>query len=165
MFPGEPVTLRGIARDTIGRELPDDSFVWRLDGEPIAVGNGASALLPPGERQLSLQATASNGLSGQASITLQVPGPDGDGDGVPDEQDSCPNSLPGSLVTVADCPTDVENRLDGNGCALEELVNTTLEQNGREALVELLKVLRKNDQLDKTEVKAIKKCVIEEDGD
>jgi hypothetical protein len=159
----EPVILRGAARDAAGVELSGDSFVWELNGEPIAVGNSISAALPPGEQQLSLVVTADNGMSEQVSVILNVAGSDSDGDGIADENDSCPDSLPGSVVIVADCPTQVENFLYNNGCSLEELVNTALNQGGRQGLIEMLQAMRKRGELDHQDQKVIKRCVREDD--
>jgi len=160
---GASITLRGSAHDAAGQALPGDDFVWQLDGLPIAVGNEVPAFLGAGEQRLELLVTAENGLTGRAEVLLDVQESDGDGDGVPDDEDLCPDSIPGSLVTVASCPTAVENRILTTGCSLEEVVNGTLEQEGREGLIDLLHAMRKSGELDKEEAKAVKKCVREDD--
>ena len=83
--------------------------------------------------------TEDTGLTGQAPVMLDVPDRDSDSDGVPDDEVLCPDSIPGGLVTVADCPTQVENRVSATGCALAAVINQTLEQEGRESQLILLK--------------------------
>lgn len=160
---GDSITLRGSAHDAAGRALSGNGFVWQLDGLPIAIGNQVLAVLGAGEQQLELLVTGENGLTGQAAVMLDVEDGDSDDDGVPDDEDFCPDSVPGALVTVASCPTQVENRILATGCSLEEVINETLEQEGRDSLVQLLHDMRKSGELDKAEAKAIKKCVREDD--
>ena len=160
---GQAVILRGMAWAPGGISLPGDDFVWSLNGELIATGNLVSALLEPGEHQLSLLATSTNGLSGESFVTLRVAEPDRDGDGVADDDDSCPDSVPGSLVTLADCPTEAANVLYADGCSLEELVNASLSRDGRDGLIDFMKNLRKGGQLPKADQKSIKKCVREDE--
>jgi hypothetical protein len=160
---GEALHLRGTARNTKGEALPAERFRWQLNGETIAIGNPVAATLEAGEQQVSLLVADDNGMIGQASVALNVAGSDADSDGVPDDEDSCPTSAPGSLVTVADCPTEVENVLYDNGCSLEEQVNDSLSRGGRDGLIALLKRLRKDGDLSQQDQKLLKKCVREED--
>jgi hypothetical protein len=62
---------------------------------------------------------------------IQVVGPDADDDGVPDDQDHCPDSVLGGTVdingTAAGGDTGVPNTsVDRHGCSLQDLVNDAL---------------------------------------
>ena len=57
------------------------------------------------------------------TITNVSVGPaDTDGDGIPDDQDSCPNSDLSSTVTVNGNDTGVTNSLQSNGCTIMDLI-------------------------------------------
>ena len=47
---------------------------------------------------------------------------DGDGDGVPDGEDACPNSDLRETVFVGTCDTGVPNHLFENGCTMADLI-------------------------------------------
>ncbi len=47
---------------------------------------------------------------------------DDDGDGVPDEEDDCPDSDLSSTIVIDGCDTGVENQLLGDGCTLADLI-------------------------------------------
>lgn len=52
--PGEPLTLRGRAVDTLGNALPDDRLLWNVDGEPVGMGSAVSVFLDEGVREIAL---------------------------------------------------------------------------------------------------------------
>lgn len=52
--------------------------------------------------------------------------PDSDGDGVPDDQDQCPDSVVTPTVWVGRCDSGVPNRTDEYGCTLADKVNAAL---------------------------------------
>ena len=47
---------------------------------------------------------------------------DSDGDGIPDDQDACPDSIMGETVIIGDCNSGVVNFLFPDGCTLADLV-------------------------------------------
>ena len=157
----EAFALLGSARNTAGSALPADSFVWSIDGEPTATGNPVSLSLDQGEQVLGLEVAGANGLTGSTSLVLNVAGTDRDGDGIDDDVDSCPDSVPGAVVVLDECETQVENRLLDNGCSLEEIVNTSLGEDGRDGLIALMQSMRKAGELDKQDQKQLKQCVRE----
>lgn len=53
---------------------------------------------------------------------------DSDGDGVPDSQDACPNSILTETVILAGCDSGVENLLFEDGCTLSDLIEVILNE-------------------------------------
>ena len=47
---------------------------------------------------------------------------DADGDGIPDDEDGCPDSDLGATVVIDSCNSGVANALDPNGCTIADLV-------------------------------------------
>ena len=47
---------------------------------------------------------------------------DGDGDGIPDDADDCPNSDLSTTVVIDSCNSGVSNALDANGCTIADQV-------------------------------------------
>jgi hypothetical protein len=48
--------------------------------------------------------------------------PDSDGDGIPDDEDACPNSIMSETVVIEDCDSGVVNILFDDGCTLADLI-------------------------------------------
>jgi hypothetical protein len=72
--------------------------------------------LSPGDHTLVAQAVSAEGKTSSASVRLQVvEAADRDGDGIPDEQDRCPEQT-GSLEAEG-CPTATSADRDGDGVA------------------------------------------------
>jgi hypothetical protein len=70
-FPyGSRIPLRASAGDLERVQLPDDDYIWSLDGEVIALGHDTKAILPPGEHLLEL--TVVNGHQQMATRTVAV---------------------------------------------------------------------------------------------
>jgi hypothetical protein len=117
---GEPQTFTGIARDPQGFALPDDGFIWMLDGEAVGVGNPLELRPEPGDRVLTLLVEGDNGLAGEATREFVVSDFDSDGDGVPDNADACPASPQIATVIVGECVAEAENRILMDGCTVTE---------------------------------------------
>lgn len=64
------------------------------------------------------------GTPGDVLIMTNAPAqlPDSDGDGVPDEEDDCPDSDLGASIVIAECDTGVENLLLDAGCAMADVI-------------------------------------------
>lgn len=68
---GVPTTYTGDAFDVEdGGVLPEEAFVWLVDGEPVADGRSASFPLEYGVHTITLVAGDSQGLDGEASIQV-----------------------------------------------------------------------------------------------
>ena len=48
--------------------------------------------------------------------------PDSDGDGIPDDEDACPDSIMGETVVIGECDSGVANILFEGGCTLSDLL-------------------------------------------
>jgi hypothetical protein len=123
---------------TVG--LPEPGVVYTLD--LIGTGMGPFTVDITTEdadgnilSQESFGGDASPGVTTSQAITLaedgtvtldgMEPGPlpgDIDGDGVPDDEDGCPNSDLNATVIIAGCETGIENLLFDNGCTLSDQV-------------------------------------------
>ncbi len=67
------VLLQGTAYDVEEATLPDNNFLWTLDGSTIlGVGKQLQVVLPNGRHTLTLTALDSDGASGSTSMTIYV---------------------------------------------------------------------------------------------
>ena len=67
------------------------------------------------------------GVSGSPGVWSMVDsGEDDDGDGVPDNDDACPNSIADSTVVIGGTETGVANTSDAAGCSLADKMNEAL---------------------------------------
>lgn len=67
---GVPTDYSGDGYDVEDAGLPDESFVWLVDGEPVATGRNASFPLSYGLHTITLVAGDSQGLEGEDSIQV-----------------------------------------------------------------------------------------------
>ena len=74
------------------------------------------------------------GGTGAASSTdlhlTCIPSDDLDGDGVPDDEDNCPNSDLGGTLVIDGCDTEVPNQLFSDGCSMADLGNECADGTG-----------------------------------
>ncbi len=110
---GEPIDFAALAADLEDGDL-SASLSWSssLDGP---IGSGASfsrADLSAGLHTVTASAIDSGGLAGfaEAAFSVGCPGPDGDGDGVPDSCDNC---------SAAPNPAQLDSNGDGFGNACD----------------------------------------------
>lgn len=54
--------------------------------------------------------------------SMEAPSDDSDGDGVPDEEDDCPDSDLSPTMVIDECDTGVENQLLEDGCTMADLI-------------------------------------------
>ena len=118
--------------------------------------------------------------SPEATVSINVgpqQPPDGDGDGVPDAEDDCPDSDLRESVWVGDCDTGVPNLIDGaivnaDGCSLADLIHHQLEEaaanadnHGRlvSAMTRSLHTLVADGLIARNQVGAIMRCVAQAD--
>ncbi len=70
---GSQMLLQGQANDLEDTSLPDNSFLWTLDGSfTLGVGPSVQVVLPNGRHTLTLSVLDSGGKAGSASITVYV---------------------------------------------------------------------------------------------
>ena len=89
---------------------------------------------------------------------------DSDGDGVPDIDDHCPDSILTPTVVFGDLDTGVENRVNEEGCSLADLFANLMPESGWKnhgkfvsSSVKLVKQLLRGGEIDKLEAKALRK--------
>jgi hypothetical protein len=61
---------------------------------------------------------------------LATPVPDSDGDGIPDSQDQCPQSVISPTVVLGACDSGVPNVLAANGCTIVDNINKCASGSG-----------------------------------
>jgi hypothetical protein len=68
-----PMLLQGQASDVEEPDLPDNNFLWVLDGTTtLGIGRSVQVVLPTGKHTISLTVLDSDGLSGTANVTVFV---------------------------------------------------------------------------------------------
>jgi hypothetical protein len=60
--------------------------------------------------------------SGSLTVEIFQPAEDSDGDGIPDNEDECPNSDLSTTVIIDGCNTGVPNTLFPSGCTISDLI-------------------------------------------
>lgn len=88
---GQAIELEGRAHDAEQGTLPDEAFEWRLGSHPLAVGPSARVHLPPGVYTIVLSVGDAEGMWTTDAVEIAVAA-DGDGDGVGDLADLCPET-------------------------------------------------------------------------
>jgi hypothetical protein len=73
------ITFAAIAGDGTGALVPDATFEWTVNGEPLGTGETVTASLPAGQctivdRRIQVTATDSAGHTATVAITLYVGG-------------------------------------------------------------------------------------------
>jgi hypothetical protein len=131
-FGGGPITSAGgsdivVARfDADGNHLSSQPFgdTGFDEGRSIAV-DGADNVAVTGD----FGGTVNFGggpitSAGGPDIFVVKFGPftDGDGDGVPDDEDDCPQSILDPTIVIGDCDSGVENILFDDGCTMSDLI-------------------------------------------
>lgn len=111
------VSLGGIASDNIGVM----QVTWSNDrgGNGIATGtqnwSANDIVLQLGPNIITVTARDQAGNGGIDILTVTYAPPDTDGDGVPDPNDSCPNTVPGAGVGPDGCPALVPGDSNRDG--------------------------------------------------
>jgi cysteine-rich repeat protein len=82
----------------------------------VVCGNG---VLDPGEECDDGNVEAGDGCS----PICQLEGEDSDGDGVPDAEDACPDSMLDPTVVIDGCDSEVSNTLLSGGCTISDKVD------------------------------------------
>jgi hypothetical protein len=88
---------------------------------------------------------------------------DSDGDGIPDDQDACPDSIMGDTVVIGDCDSGVVNLLFPDGCTLADLVQARADgakNHGQfvRAVVDLSRNLQKSGVLTQRDAVKLGRC-------
>ncbi len=74
--------------------------------------------------EFAVYSTTNRGLwLDNPAFTACVEIPDRDGDGIPDEVDSCPDSSPVGSVVIDGCDSGVPNHLGEDGCTMVDLID------------------------------------------
>ena len=61
----------------------------------------------------------------------QIEADDSDGDGVPDEDDACPNSILDPTVVIDGCDSQVSNTVLSDGCSISDEVDECAANGGQ----------------------------------
>lgn len=93
---------------------------------------------------------------------------DGDGDGVPDDEDICPDSDLGVTVVIDSCDSGVANALDANGCTIGDLVGDCADgarNHGKfvSCVSHLLNDLKKDGVVNGRDKGAVQRCAAQSD--
>jgi hypothetical protein len=88
---------------------------------------------------------------------------DVDGDGIPDEDDNCPESNLEPTIIIDGCYTGVSNKLFDSGCTMSDLVNECLNSTSNHGSVvscvnNLTNSWKKNGIITGKEFGSIQKC-------
>jgi choice-of-anchor B domain-containing protein len=94
----------------------EQNGLFVVDATALVCGNGT---LDPVEECDDGNSEAGDGCS----ATCQIEGEDTDGDGVPDEDDACPNSILDPTVVIDGCDSQVSNALLSEGCTISDEVD------------------------------------------
>ncbi|MHC4305970.1 MAG: hypothetical protein ACYSW2_16045, partial [Planctomycetota bacterium] len=108
---------------------PGAVVLGTTNGEPTIVvfegpSNGKSVYLGPAYSGGNVYSTDMYGPSGdrlleQAVAWVAVP-PDSDGDGIPDDEDACPDSILTPTIVINGCDSGVTNVLFEDGCTMSD---------------------------------------------
>jgi len=127
LVEGQPILLRGTGLDLNEGLLDGEDLRWASDIQgPLGISSSLSVVLEAGQHQLTLQAIASSGLVGQATVSVEVL-VDRDGDGMPylyEREHDClddRNAEDGAQDQDRDDVTSLtEFRLGTNACRADE---------------------------------------------
>jgi hypothetical protein len=102
-------------------------------------------------------------VSGGGAVHVFTVAVDSDGDGVPDIDDHCPDSILDPTVIFGDVDTGVENRVDEDGCSIADLFAALEPESGWKnhgqfvsKAVKLVKTLLREGTINADEAKALK---------
>lgn len=68
------------------------------------------------------RSTSNADIGNSALVGLRIGVPDGDGDGIPDDTDSCPSSNLTPTIVIDNCDAGVANQLQSSGCTLSDRI-------------------------------------------
>ena len=93
---------------------------------------------------------------------------DGDGDTVPDEDDQCPTADSAVTVVLGNCDSGVDNVVLANGCTISQTLAeansgdtappTKKQRKQRDPRLSVLKQLKRDGIISRSEERAIKAC-------
>jgi choice-of-anchor B domain-containing protein len=139
----------------------EQNGLFVVDASALVCGDGT---LDPTE-----QCDDGNGVGGDGcSATCQVESVDTDGDGVPDEDDACPNSILDPTVVIDGCDSQVSNALLSEGCTISDEVdecaaNSTVNGAFQSCVSTLVDNLKKDGVLTGSEDAQILNCAAQAD--
>jgi cysteine-rich repeat protein len=94
----------------------EQNGLFVVDATALVCGNGALDYVE--------QCDDGNAEGGDGcSATCQIESEDTDGDGVPDEDDACPNSILDPTVVISSCDSQVSNTVLSDGCTISDEVD------------------------------------------
>jgi len=90
---------------------------------------------------------------------------DSDGDGIPDDEDACPDSDLSETVVIDGCDSGVENVLLEDGCTIFDLIlecADNVKNHGKfvRCVTHLLRDLKKQEIITRKQKRAIRKCAV-----
>jgi len=94
--------------------------------------------------------------------------PDSDNDGIPDEEDACPESDTSPTIIIDECDSGVNNVLDEDGCTISDSINEIAEgasNHGKfvSGVAHLLNGLKKQGIIKGSDKGAIQSCASQAD--
>lgn len=163
LFAGEAQRYEGKVLDPQGNvlSLPEESYVWLLDGNAVGRGDVLNVHLVPDAEELVLRVTDDRGLTGEAALSLNVSDYDADRDGVPDTHDACPLSDTTSRLTIAECDpgVEIENDVMPDGCTIGYAIEQALESTGARGARDVIRTLRAEGYLGNREFPYLMRCL------
>ncbi|MEM7264172.1 MAG: hypothetical protein AAF488_19460, partial [Planctomycetota bacterium] len=103
------------------------------------------------------------------NVALEETAADSDGDGIPDDEDACPNSDLSPTVVIGDCDSGVTNHLLPNGCTIKDRIDhiQATAANPIRAIIrtaDLLRRLKRRGVITRHDARAILVCLISSYG-
>jgi Concanavalin A-like lectin/glucanases superfamily len=113
-----------VAMEDTSESIKIGATIPATDGNPHELFNGLIDEVEIFNRTLTaseIQAIYDAGSAGKCKFQ------DSDGDGIPDAQDDCINSIVSSTVVIGDCNSNVPNTVFSNGCTISDRVQRCAE--------------------------------------
>lgn len=134
----------------------------RLSARPVEVQYGRNNADAP-LSDANIATTASRASDHDPVVLFVMSQRDSDGDGLPDDQDSCPHSDTNPVVVINGCDSGVPNIMLDNGCTILDLINDCIANNNnhgqrQSCITHMLNDLKKDGYITGAQKGAITSC-------